>query len=126
MPDAQFTALGNKVTEYAGLEVFSRPSNVVEVTLKSDELVSFCPITHQPDVSSVVVTYWPKTVVIETKSFKLFLNSFREQGIFAEEMAHRIAQEIYDATQSYVEVELTQHPRGGITTVVVARIDLGE
>jgi 7-cyano-7-deazaguanine reductase len=115
-----FTALGKNQTRFTGLDVFSKPENVVEVTLVGDELTAFCPITHQPDFYSYEVRYWPVASCIESKTFKLMIGSYRDQAAFAETLASDIAQQIHDATGARSEVTLTQQVRGGVSIIAKA------
>lgn len=76
-----------------------------------------CPVTGQPDISSVSIEYAPKQLCIESKSLKLYLWSFRDRAIFAEGLAEEIAAEVQRATEPRsVRVVVTQHSRGGIVT----------
>jgi 7-cyano-7-deazaguanine reductase len=106
------------------VEVFPAPDHVTEVRLTSEEVASVCPVTSQPDLSSVVITYVPDRWCVETKSLKLYLWGFRQRPVFAEALAAEIAGEIMStARPRHVRVELTQRPRGGI--VVSATAELG-
>ena len=115
-------ALGNRVTEFEGFDRIEAPSNVTMVTLGSEELIAHCPITGQPDFYRVEVSYRPYKWIVETKTFKLYLASYRNVGIFAETLADKIATEIgKELDPLEVIVRLTQKVRGGVTTDVVAR-----
>lgn len=124
MSDYSFTALGHRVSEPGRqLEVFPAPANVHRVVLESDEVTSLCPVTGQPDWETVRIEYVPGPSCIESKSLKLYLWSFREEGVFCEALAARIAQDIYDACHPReVTVSITQKPRGGITIFAEARL----
>jgi 7-cyano-7-deazaguanine reductase len=103
------------------VEVFPAPDHVAEVRIGTEELASRCPVTSQPDLSSVEITYVPDRWCVESKSLKLYLWSFRDRAVFAEDMAAEIAAEIFTtAACASVEVRLTQRPRGGITIGVTA------
>jgi len=119
-PD-KLRALGNKVSEFEGFDRISAPKLVTNITLKSEELIAFCPVTGQPDFYSVQVAYRPDKWIVETKTFKLYLGSYRDQGIFAEVLAAKIASDIGVALEAReVIVYLTQKARGGVTTDVIA------
>lgn len=106
------------------LETFPKPDGVIVVKFDCNELTSFCPVTEQPDFSQAVVTYAPDQVCLESKSLKLYLWSFREERIFGEGLAARIAKDIAQATSPYwVEVVLTQNIRGGIHLTATARVE---
>lgn len=83
-----------------------------------------CPVTQQPDVSTVVIEYVPERWCIESKSLKLYLWGFRDRAVFAEALAAEIANEVMTtAGPRHVRVALTQRPRGGIQ--VHAESELG-
>ncbi len=122
-----FKALGKKGTSYTGLETFTRPKRCAVVKLSTDEVTAVCPVTSQPDWYKVDVTYHPTKVCIESKSFKLFMHSLRERGMFCEALADYILQEVLDATRAaYVEVTVTQKPRGGVSIVSMSHTQEGE
>jgi 7-cyano-7-deazaguanine reductase len=112
------TVLGNRVDgPIDHVETFPAPDNCQRVRFMTDELVSLCPLTGQPDITSVVIDYAPRNRCVESKSLKHYLWSFRDKGVFAEELAVAIATEIMRATDAVgVRVVATQHPRGGIVT----------
>jgi 7-cyano-7-deazaguanine reductase len=116
-------ALGHPGSEhYAGLETFANPG-VSLVDLTSDELVAVCPITGQPDLYVVSIEYGPKGLCLESKSLKLYLNSFRNEGVFCEALAVRIRDDVADALgleAGDVRVKLTQKARGGITVTATS------
>lgn len=119
-PGANFTALGNKGTEFQGLEVFPNPGNAI-IRMTTDEVTSLCPITGQPDFEVVDITYTPREKCVESKSLKLFLYTLRNEGAFVEALAMQIALAIFKATEPYwVRVDVTQKPRGGVSIVGVA------
>lgn len=97
------------------VEVFPAPDNVTMVRFTTDELTSMCPVTRQPDLSTVVIEYAPSEWCVESKSLKLYLWGFRDRAVFAEALAAEIAGEIMEtATPHRVKVAVTQRPRGGI------------
>ena len=118
------TVLG-KTVQHAieHVEVFPAPANVSTVTFRTDEVQSICPVTNQPDISSVSIEYEPDRFCIESKSLKLYFWSFRDRAVFAEALAAEIAAEVMaTARPRRVRVELTQHPRGGITITTVSEL----
>jgi 7-cyano-7-deazaguanine reductase len=118
-----FVALGHPGNDhFAGLETFANPG-VADVELVSDELTAVCPITNQPDLYHITIGYAPDSVCLESKSLKLYLNAFRNEGVFCEALAVRIRDEIAAAlslTADRVRVTLEQKARGGIT--ITARV----
>lgn len=118
------TVLGQTVQHsIEHVEVFPAPKNVSTVTFSTDEVQSICPVTNQPDISSVVIEYEPNKFCIESKSLKLYFWSFRNRAVFAEALAAEIAGEVMTTAQPHrVRVTLTQHPRGGITITAVSEL----
>jgi 7-cyano-7-deazaguanine reductase len=114
----EFVALGHAGSEhYAGLESFPNPG-VSRVELTSDELVAVCPITGQPDLYVAAIEYTPRDLCLESKSLKLYLSSYRNEGVFCEALAVKIRDDVADALgldADGVRVRLTQKARGGIT-----------
>ena len=116
------TVLGSSVREPIDhVEVFAAPAHVTAVRLTTDEVASLCPVTGQPDLSTVEIDYAPQRWCVETKSLKLYLWRFRQRQVFAEALAAEIADEIMATAQPHrVTVTLTQRPRGGITVSATA------
>jgi 7-cyano-7-deazaguanine reductase len=115
-----FVALGHAGSDhFAGLETFENPG-VARVELTSDELVAVCPITAQPDMYVATIEYEPHLLCLESKSLKLYLASFRNEGAFCEALAVRIRDDVAAALElnaERVRVTLRQKARGGITIV---------
>jgi 7-cyano-7-deazaguanine reductase len=115
---ADFVALGHAGSEYyAGLETFPNPG-VSHVEMTSDELAAVCPVTGQPDLYVAAIEYWPGGLCLESKSLKLYLSSFRNEGHFCEALAVRIRDDVAEAlglAADKVRVTLEQKARGGIT-----------
>jgi 7-cyano-7-deazaguanine reductase len=113
-----FVALGQPGSEaYAGIETFPNPG-VSHVELTSDELTAVCPVTGQPDLYVATIEYWPGPLCIESKSLKLYLGGFRNEGHFCEALAVKIRDEVAEALElppDKVRVRLEQKARGGIT-----------
>ena len=120
----QLTILGNTVRHAVEhVEVFPAPAHVTLVKFTNDELNSMCPVTQQPDLSTVVIEYVPDRYCVESKSLKLYLWGFRDRAVFAEALAAEIAGEIMQSAQPHtVKVTLTQRPRGGIEVQAVAEL----
>ncbi len=118
------TVLGNTAREPIDhVEVFPAPEHVTSVTFTSDELSSMCPVTEQPDLSSVTIEYAPNEWCVESKSLKLYLWGFRDRAVFAEALAAEIAGEIMTTAEpAHVTVTLVQRPRGGIEIKAVAQL----
>ncbi|MDP4185713.1 MAG: preQ(1) synthase [Bacteroidota bacterium] len=118
----EFNFLGKRSTEPSkNLDVFPCPPNISVVTFESDELTSFCPVTHQPDFSKIVIEYSPCELCIESKSLKLYLWSFREEALFGESLASAIAEKVFEATMPHwCRVKIRQNIRGGLQLEVLA------
>lgn len=116
-------ALGHPGNDhFAGLETFANPG-VAEVELVSDELTAVCPITGQPDQYRLTIGYQAEALCLESKSLKLYLNAFRNEGAFCEALAVRIRDDIAAALElaaDAVTITLEQKARGGIT--ITARV----
>ncbi|HZO96924.1 MAG TPA: hypothetical protein VFB42_06095 [Gaiellaceae bacterium] len=113
-----FVALGHPgFDRYAGLETFPNPG-VARVELASDELTAVCPVTGQPDLYTARIEYDAGALCLESKSLKLYLAGFRNEGCFAEALAVRIRDDVAAALElpaERVRVTLVQKARGGIT-----------
>lgn len=111
----EFKALKAKHDVFQGLESFPASPHIREVSFHSDELVSNCPITGQPDFNSLDITYTPDGFCVESKSLKLYLGTFRDQGFFGETLASEIAHRFMTAIKpKFLTVILHQHIRGGL------------
>ena len=116
------TALGRK-TEYKSdyapevLETFvnKHPDNDYWVRFNCPEFTSLCPITGQPDFAEIRINYLPGERMVESKSLKLYLFSFRNHGDFHEDVTNIIMNDLIDLMQpKYIEVKGLFVPRGGI------------
>ncbi|WP_040493432.1 preQ(1) synthase [Ilumatobacter nonamiensis] len=121
----ELTVLGNTVRHAIDhVEVFPAPTGITTVTFTNDELNSMCPVTEQPDLSTVVIEYAPDEWCVESKSLKLYLWGFRDRAVFAEALAVEIATEVMNTAQPHsVTVTLTQRPRGGIEVRAVSHLE---
>jgi 7-cyano-7-deazaguanine reductase len=111
-------AFGHAASEHdAGLETFENPG-VTRVEMTSDELTAVCPLTGQPDMYRATIEYHAKGLCLESKSLKLYLARFRNEGAFCEALAVQIRDDIAQALEleaDRVTVTLQQKSRGGIT-----------
>ena len=120
--DDRFTQLGHNVAipaspEDAILETFDNPHPGTKfvVRLTCPEFTTLCPITGQPDFAHLVVDYIPDEQLVESKSFKLFMASYRNQGTFHEACTVEIAKRIEDAIAPlWLRIGGYWYPRGGI------------
>ena len=119
----QLQALGKK-TEYRDdyapevLETFENrhPDNDYWVRFNCPEFTSLCPITGQPDFAEIRIAYVPAGRMVESKSLKLYLFSFRNHGDFHEDCVNTIMKDLVKLMQpKYIEVKGIFTPRGGIS-----------
>ena len=115
--------LGNK-TEYKFgydptiLETFENPhpGNDYRVRFNCPEFTSLCPITSQPDFATIYINYIPDKRMVESKSLKLYLFSFRNHGAFHEDCINIIMKDLVALMEpKYIEVWGKFTPRGGIS-----------
>jgi 7-cyano-7-deazaguanine reductase len=108
--------------EWGRLETFPADHRQTLVELAGDELSARCPGVAglQPDLYRWVIRYRPAERCLESKSLKLYLLTFRDEAIFAEHLAPRIAADVAAAVGATVYVRLAQNRRGGIETTVEA------
>ena len=118
------TLLGNKrarvVTDYAPelLESFpnKHPENDYFVKFNCPEFTSLCPMTGQPDFATIYISYIPDKRMVESKSLKLYLFSFRNHGDFHEDCVNIIMKDLIKLMDpKYIEVQGIFTPRGGIS-----------
>lgn len=97
--------------EYAGRDA------VVEIA--TDEWSCVCPFSGLPDFGTLTVRYLPSDVCIELKSYKYYLTSFRNVGVYQEHAANRVLDDLVECCRpKWMEVVLDYRLRGGIHTVV--------
>ena len=118
------TLLGNQGTSYAYdytpgvLETFENkhPENEYVVTFDCPEFTTLCPKTGQPDFGHLFITYIPRLRMVESKSLKLYLFSFRNHGDFHEDCVNIIMKDLVRLMDPrYIEVKGLFMPRGGIS-----------
>ncbi len=107
-------------TDYAPevLETFpnKHPDNEYVVTFNCPEFTSLCPKTGQPDFARIIIRYIPRQRMVESKSLKLYLFSFRNHGDFHEDCVNIIMKDLVKLMEPrYIEVQGIFTPRGGIS-----------
>ena len=120
---SQLTLLGHKTVykqDYAPevLETFinKHPENDYWVRFNCPEFTSLCPITGQPDFATIQIDYIPGEHMVESKSLKLYLFSFRNHGAFHEDCVNIIMKDLIELMDpKYIEVWGEFTPRGGIS-----------
>lgn len=112
---ATLTKLGKSSKAERTLEAFPSHASGMEVTLHCSEFTCVCPLTGQPDFATIEITYVPKKHVVESKSMKLYLETYRNEGIFHEHLAVDIGKDFLKYIKpKKVSVTVKFHVRGGI------------
>ena len=110
--------------EDARLERVENPASGTDylVRFAAPEFTSLCPVTGQPDFAHLVIDYAPDIWIVESKSLKLFLQSFRNHGAFHEACTLMIGQRIVDeCAPKWLRIGGYWYPRGGIPIDVFAQ-----
>jgi 7-cyano-7-deazaguanine reductase len=127
---ADLTLLGQDTTKPSKkLETFPNrhPNRDYEVTLRSDEFTCVCPATGQPDFATITIRYIPDKRIVESKSFKLYLWSFRNEGVFHEHVTNVILDDMVNVLEPrWCEILAEFAVRGGITITVQAEYSRSE
>lgn len=98
-----------------------RPGRPFTITFETEEFTCLCPLTGQPDFAKLRILYQPDQLCVESKSLKLYLWSFRDQGAFHEAVTNQILDDLVRALQpQWMRIEGDFLIRGGIRTLVVA------
>jgi 7-cyano-7-deazaguanine reductase len=116
------TQLGNPSAlpaspDSAVLETVANPHQDTEYLIRfaTPEFTSLCPVTGQPDFAHIVIDYAPDETIVESKSLKLFLASFRNHGAFHEDCTLAIGKRIVEAAApKWLRIGGYWYPRGGI------------
>ena len=117
------TLLGRKAQPSKKLEAFPNraPGRYYLVTLETNEFTCLCPVTGQPDFATIKVEYVPDQKILESKSFKLYLWSYRNEGVFHEHVVNIILDDLVAALDPhYIKVTGAFNIRGGIGITVEA------
>jgi 7-cyano-7-deazaguanine reductase len=93
-----------------------------EIVVDDPEFTSVCPKTGLPDFGQLVIRYQPNRLCLELKSLKEYLQAYRNLGIFQENIVNQVLEDVVRwAKPVWAEVKGNFRPRGGISTVVIAR-----
>ena len=96
-----------------------RPGRDYSIEIVCPEFTSVCPLTGQPDFGTITYVYTPGEVCVELKSLKLYLQRFRNQGIYYEQVSNRLLDDFVEAARPVRLTLVTRWtPRGGISTNV--------
>ena len=118
------TLLGGKITgPTKQLETFPNHHRGREymITMKTEEFTTICPLTGQPDFAEISIQYIPDQKILESKSLKLYLWSFRDRGVFHEHVTNEILDDIVSALEPvFCKVTADFAVRGGISIKIEA------
>jgi 7-cyano-7-deazaguanine reductase len=121
------TMLGHEVRQPSRkLETFpnQHPGRRYTVTLQTSEFTCVCPMTGQPDFATITIRYIPDQKIVESKSLKLYLWSYRNEGVFHEHVTNQILDDLVAALEPLsCEVTGAFNVRGGIALTVEARYE---
>lgn len=117
----------HKVADTSTLELFDnpRPERDYTITIRCPEFTSVCPKTGQPDFGEITIEYSPDKTCIELKSLKLYMQGYRNQGIYYEAVTNRILDDLVQACQPrWLRITARFTPRGGISTDVMVEYQI--
>ncbi|HLA05135.1 MAG TPA: preQ(1) synthase, partial [Syntrophales bacterium] len=118
------TMLGKEAGPSKNLEVFPNRHRDRDytVTLQTEEFTCLCPMTAQPDFARITIQYIPDKSIVESKSLKLYLASFRNEGVFHEHVTNAILDDLVKAmAPRWCKVMAAFAVRGGISITVEAQ-----
>jgi 7-cyano-7-deazaguanine reductase len=124
MPKSPYTrhAEAGLKTKFPEIETWPNQFPGYEIVVDDPEFTSVCPKTGLPDFGVVTIRYMPDKLCLELKSLKEYLQCYRNLGIFQENIVNRVLEDVVRwAKPVWAEVKGEFRPRGGISTVVVAR-----
>ncbi len=108
------------------LETFENPNQERNYTIihTAPEFTSLCPKTGQPDFATITLEYIPNKLCVELKSYKLYLNSYRNDGMFFEAVTNKILNDLVVVLKpSFLNIVAEFNVRGGISSVVEVEYD---
>ncbi|MBN1854445.1 MAG: NADPH-dependent 7-cyano-7-deazaguanine reductase QueF [Pirellulales bacterium] len=106
------------------LETFDNqfPERDYTIEILCPEFTSVCPRTGQPDFGTLKINYIPDRLCIELKSLKLYLQKYRNEGLFYETVTNQILEDLVAVlAPRWMKLEASFTPRGGISTTVTAQ-----
>lgn len=122
--EPQLTKLGKKAKPSKNLEAFPNQNlgRYYLVTIETDEFTCLCPVTGQPDFATIQVEYIPDQSIVESKSFKLYIWSFRNEGVFHEHVTNTILDDLVKTLEPHwCKVTGIFSIRGGVDITVSAQ-----
>ena len=112
---------GEREIETGSLICFPNPNSDrdYEISIDFPEFTYKCPFSGYPDFATLRIKYQPNTKVIELKSIKLYLNSFREKKISHEDVTNKIIDDFIDVSApKWIQIEADFNPRGNVHTTI--------
>jgi 7-cyano-7-deazaguanine reductase len=106
------------------LETFDNqfPDRDYRIEIVAPEFTSVCPKTGQPDFGTITIAYTPDKLCIELKSLKLYLQSYRNQGIYYEHITNTMLDDLVSVGKPrWMKIEAAFNARGGITETVTTQ-----
>ncbi|MFA3782313.1 preQ(1) synthase [Melioribacteraceae bacterium 4301-Me] len=105
------------------LETFPNPNPERDYTIihTAPEFTSLCPKTGQPDFATIILEYIPDKLCVELKSYKFYLQSYRNEGIYFEAVTNKILNDLIELLQPrYIKITARFNTRGGIHSDIIA------
>jgi 7-cyano-7-deazaguanine reductase len=112
---------GEKAIKKARLEIWENPypERDYEISITFSEFTCLCPRSGYPDFATIIIKYVPSDKIVELKSFKLYLNAFRNEYISHEEITNRVYSDLKKKLKPrFLEVVGDFNPRGNVKTVI--------
>lgn len=106
------------------LEVFDNqyPQRDYKIEIVAPEFTSVCPKTGQPDYGTITIIYTPDKKCVELKSLKMYLQSYRNAGIFYENVTNAMMDDLTAVLQPrWMKIEAAFTPRGGISSKIIVQ-----
>jgi len=108
--------------KFPEIETWANQFPGYEIVIEDPEFTSVCPKTGLPDFGTITIRYMPRKLCLELKSLKEYLQSYRNLGIFQENIVNQVLEDVVRWTKPvWAEVKGDFRPRGGISTVVIAK-----
>ncbi len=107
----------------SALETFANPEATRQYLIRhfAEEFTSLCPKTGHPDFGQILLSYIPNETCLELKAYKLYLQAFRNEGIFYEAVTNRLLVDLTEACHpNWMRVETLWSSRGGIRSILCA------
>jgi 7-cyano-7-deazaguanine reductase len=118
--DRRYDAADESAIDVAALDTipYAYPGKKIVVTITTDEFTAVCPYSGLPDFATITVDYVPRKVLIELRSFKYYLLSYRNVGIYQEHVVNRILGDLVRcASPAWMKITADYKTRGGIHSV---------